>query len=183
MRDYLNEGGKALVTGKYNQYAQGADGSYWYNPFQPPECTTPGAYPCLPLLDDFQQYWLGAYDYLDGSGQDGTGAPVPLAGDAGAFAGFDATLNGAGSANNQDHTAAFLTTSSFLPPDIPAVRQRGPGRVGRRDPLALQPVHRCLAGQQPTGRRELEAADPHHRPHRGDQRLLTSRRPTRSESD
>ena len=116
MRDYLNEGGKAIVTGKYNQFAQGADGAYWYNPFNPPECTTPEAYPCLPLLNDFQQYWLGAYDYLDGSGQDpNTGQPVPLAGDAGPFAGFDATLNGGDSANNQDHSAGFLTTSSFLP--------------------------------------------------------------------
>ena len=117
VRDYLNEGGKALVTGKYNQFAQGADGVYWYNPFAPPQCTTPSAYPCLPLLNDFQQYWLGAYDYLDGTGADENGEPVPLLGDEGAFAGFEATLNGAGSADNQDHTAAFLTTSSFLPPD------------------------------------------------------------------
>ncbi len=116
VRDYLNEGGKAIVTGKYNQFAQAANGAYYYNPFNPPECTTPGEYPCLPLLDDFQQYWLGAYDYLDAAGQDpNTGESVPLAGDAGAFAGFDATLNGADSADNQDHTAGFLTTSSFLP--------------------------------------------------------------------
>ena len=115
VRDYLNEGGKALVTGKYNQFAQGADGDYWYNPFSPPQCTTPAAYPCLPLLNDFQQYWLGAYDYLDGAGTDDNGDPTPLLGDGGAFAGFEATLNGGNSANNQDHTAAFLTTSSFLP--------------------------------------------------------------------
>ena len=115
VRDYLNEGGKALVTGKYNQFAQGADGDYWYNPFSPPQCTTPAAYPCLPLLNDFQQYWLGAYDYLDGAGTDDNGDPTPLLGDGGAFAGFEATWNGGNSANNQDHTAAFLTTSSFLP--------------------------------------------------------------------
>ena len=41
VRDYLNEGGKALVTGQYNQFAQGANGVYDYNPFAPPECTTP----------------------------------------------------------------------------------------------------------------------------------------------
>ena len=34
----------------------------------------------------------------------------------GAFAGFAGTLNAPGSAGNQDHTASFLTTSSFLPP-------------------------------------------------------------------
>src|SRR4029079_18959440 len=53
----------------------------------------------------------------DGSGTDENGDPVPLLGDAGGFAGFEATLNGAQSAGNQDHTAAFLTTSSFLSPD------------------------------------------------------------------
>ena len=53
VRDYLNEGGKALVTGQYNQFAQAANGVYDYNPFAPPQCTTPDTYPCLPLFNDF----------------------------------------------------------------------------------------------------------------------------------
>ena len=77
MRDYLNEGGKALVTGQYNQFAQAANGVYDYNPFAPPECTTPDTYPCLPLFNDFQQYWLGAYNYVSdgGTGADGARSP------------------------------------------------------------------------------------------------------------
>ncbi len=75
VRDYLNEGGKLLAAGKYNQFAQAANGAYFYNPFQPPECTTPGAYPCLPLLNDFQQYWLGAYVNISDGGTDADGEP------------------------------------------------------------------------------------------------------------
>ena len=116
VRDYLNEGGKLLVGGKYALYAQAANGSYYYAPDAPPECPAPGG-ACLPILNDFQQYYLGALSYVSdgGTGEDGT--PYPLGGDAGAFAGFAGALNAPGSAGNQDHTASFLTTSSFLPPD------------------------------------------------------------------
>ncbi|MDM4718312.1 M14 family zinc carboxypeptidase [Micromonospora sp. WMMA1363] len=116
VRDYLNEGGKLLLSGKYALFAQAANGSYGYQPNGPAECTDPDDDTCLPLLNDFQQYWLGAYTYVSdgGSGADG---PYPVAGEDGPFAGFAGTLNAPGSAANQDHTASFLTTSSFLPPD------------------------------------------------------------------
>jgi len=122
VRDYLNEGGKLLYTGKYAGLASGADGAYFYHPDEEQQggCTVQ-AYPCLPLVNDFQQYWLGAYTYVDDGGTSATGAPFPLAGASGPsshpgpFRGFAATLNGGTSADNQDHTAAFLSTSSFLP--------------------------------------------------------------------
>jgi hypothetical protein len=116
VRDYLNEGGKLLVSGKYAEFAPAANGAYTYNPFAPPECTTPGAYPCLPLLNDFMQYYLGAYTYVDNGGMDPGGVPFPLKGTAGQFNGFTGVLNAPGSAGNQNHTASFLSTSSFLPP-------------------------------------------------------------------
>lgn len=116
VRDYLNEGGKVLVAGKYNRYAEAADGVYYYNPFDG-ECTTYGRYPCLPLFNDFMQYWLGAFSYVSDGGTDPNGNPYPVAGTAGAFDGFEGLLNVKGSAQNQDHTASFLTTSSFLPPE------------------------------------------------------------------
>ena len=55
VRDYLNEGGKVLVSGKYAQVAQSVTGGYFYNPNGPAaaECTTPGSDPCLPVLNDF----------------------------------------------------------------------------------------------------------------------------------
>jgi hypothetical protein len=117
VRSYLNEGGKLLYTGKYAGLASGADGQYYYEPDVPaqPECSVRTQPPCLPLLNDFLQYYLGAYSYVDGGGSDNDGAPFPVKGAAGAFNGFSSTLNGGDSANNQNHTASFLTTSSFLP--------------------------------------------------------------------
>jgi Zinc carboxypeptidase/Immune inhibitor A peptidase M6 len=117
VRDYLNEGGKLLVGGKNALFAQGANGAFFYNPFAPPECPDDDAplYPCLPILNDFQQYYLGAHTYVSDGGT-GEAGPFPLNGTDGAFAGFAGTLNAPGSAGNQNHTASFLTTSSFLPP-------------------------------------------------------------------
>ncbi|MGN9777412.1 M14 family zinc carboxypeptidase [Micromonospora sp. H33] len=116
VRDYLNEGGKLLLSGKYALFAQAANGAYAYQPNGPAECTDPDGATCLPLLNDFQQYWLGAYTYVSdgGTGADG---PYAVTGEDGAFAGYAGTLNAPGSAANQDHTASFLTTSSFLPRD------------------------------------------------------------------
>ncbi|GGM04741.1 M14 family metallopeptidase [Micromonospora yangpuensis] len=117
VRDYLNEGGKLLLSGKYALYAQSANGPYGYQPTPPAECTDPADASCLPLLNDFQQYYLGAYNYVSDGGTSPDGDPYPVSGSAGPFAGFSGTLNAPGSAANQDHTASFLTTSSFLPPD------------------------------------------------------------------
>ncbi|MET8525001.1 M14 family zinc carboxypeptidase [Micromonospora sp. NPDC005172] len=116
VRDYLNEGGKLLVSGQYALYAQGANGAYVYRPDAPPECTDGDDPACLPLLNDFQQYWLGAHTYVSdgGTGDDG---PYPIQGVDGAYTGLSGTLNAPGSAGNQTHTASFLTTSSFLPVD------------------------------------------------------------------
>ncbi|HST83028.1 MAG TPA: M14 family zinc carboxypeptidase [Kineosporiaceae bacterium] len=117
VRSYLNEGGKLLYTGKYAGLASSADGQYYYEPDVPtqPECTVRTQPPCLPLFNDFLQYYLGAFSYVDGGGSDADGAPYPVKGSAGAFTGFTSTLNGGDSADNQDHTGSFLTTSSFLP--------------------------------------------------------------------
>ncbi|MBQ1024151.1 M14 family metallopeptidase [Micromonospora sp. C95] len=132
VRDYLNEGGKLLVSGKYALYAQAANGSYGYLPDAPPECTDANDPTCLPLLNDFQQYWLGAYNYVSDGGTSPDGQPYPVVGDAGRFAGFTGTLNADGSAGNQDHTASFLTTSSFLPPtQFPQFASSAPVGWGR----------------------------------------------------
>ncbi|MFF4878507.1 M14 family zinc carboxypeptidase [Micromonospora sp. NPDC000668] len=117
VRDYLNEGGKLLVSGKYALFAQGANGSYVYHPDAPAECTDAEDATCLPLLNDFQQYWLGAFTYVSDGGTSPEGEPYPVAGDGPGFTGFSGQLNAPGSAGNQDHTASFLTTSTFLPPD------------------------------------------------------------------
>ncbi|UQU67024.1 immune inhibitor A [Couchioplanes caeruleus] len=109
VRDYLNEGGKLLLGGKYAGFAQGANGAYRYLPDGPGECTDPENPACLQLFNDFQQYWLGAYSYVDGGGAGADGKPYPLVGTAGKFEGYTGTVA-------ESHTAAFLATSSFLPP-------------------------------------------------------------------
>lgn len=115
VRDYLNEGGKLLVGGQYALYAQSSNG-YVYNPGAPPECTDPDDPVCLPLLNDFQQYYLGAYTYVDDGGTNPDGEQYPLAGRSGRLAGWTGELDAAGSAGNQGHSASFLPTASFLPP-------------------------------------------------------------------
>jgi hypothetical protein len=110
VRDYLNEGGKLLLSGKYAGFAQAANGAYVYQPDGPGECLAATDPTCLPLSNDFQQYWLGAYSYVDDGGTSAAGTPLPLVGTEGAFAGFTGTPAG-------DHTASFLSTSSFLPKD------------------------------------------------------------------
>ena len=110
VRDYLNEGGKLLLGGKYAGFAQAANGAYVYQPEGPGECLDADDPTCLPLGNDFQQYWLGAYSYVDGGGTGADGTPLKLIGTEGAFTGYTGTPTG-------DHTASFLATSSFLPPD------------------------------------------------------------------
>ncbi|GAB3521211.1 M14 family metallopeptidase [Phytohabitans suffuscus] len=116
VRDYLNEGGKALVGGQNALLAQSANGAYFYNPAAPPECTDPDDLACLPLVNDFPQYWLGAHTYVSGGGTGPDGTHYPIDG-TGPLAGWSGALNAAGSAGNQAHTASFLPTSSFLPAD------------------------------------------------------------------
>ncbi len=118
-RDYLNEGGKLFATGKYALYGQNVNGAYWYEPDYPAqsECAVRTKPPCLALSNDFAQYYLGAYTFVDGGGQDASGNTLPLKGTGGAFSGFLGTLNGGDSPGNQDHTSTFVSTSPVLPAD------------------------------------------------------------------
>jgi hypothetical protein len=70
IRDYINEGGKVLVTGQ--RALQGAWSEYSYNPLgrfpAVPQCTSnTGATAtgqlenCVNVSNDFLQYWMGAY--------------------------------------------------------------------------------------------------------------------------
>ena len=76
MRDYINEGGRLLYTGKYAglpYYGQ----LYEYDPTGNDPCD-PDTFAdgCVPLQDDFHQYWLGAYFYNVSAGFDeSTGGP------------------------------------------------------------------------------------------------------------
>ena len=72
LRAYLNEGGRLLYTGRSAgwQYANAFD----YNPVStPPLCDNVDQSVddgCLLLSDDFLQYWLGAYLFIEDGGTD-----------------------------------------------------------------------------------------------------------------
>ena len=133
VRDFLNEDGSdgaksggLLYTGKNAglQYAQG----YEYNPIDDNPCSTSTISDlCVPLSDDFLQYYLGAYRYNDDAGapeddpetpEDEGEDPYQVDGIDTPYDGTSWNFNGANSADNQDHTASFLTTSGILDPDF-----------------------------------------------------------------
>ena len=168
VRDYLNEGGKLLLTRASTPRSRRRQRRTTTTRSQPPECTTPATYPCLPLLNDFLQYWLGAYVYVDDGGTDADGRAVP----AGRHrrtrsTASPATLNGRARRENQDHTAlSFLTTSSFLPPDEFPQFASALRWTGTRRARPVRPAHRragTSTAERPTS---LQAADPHRRPDR-----------------
>ena len=81
VRDYLNEGGKLLLAGKYARYAEAPTAPTGTTRSRNRrECTTPEDYPCLPLLNDFQQYWLGRLQLRRRRRHRMTTGPFPLAG-------------------------------------------------------------------------------------------------------
>jgi hypothetical protein len=124
-RDFMNEGGKLLVTGK--TALEGAWEQFLYNPLGPtppkplcPQNTSIGQgalandppgqnFNCVAVSNDFQQYWLGAYLPISID----PASPLletPVLGSA-SFG-----LNGPDSADNQDNLYSLLTTSSILDP-------------------------------------------------------------------
>jgi hypothetical protein len=124
MRDYINEGGKILATGKNHGFQEFFPLAYGENGDPTSVCTSGN---CLVMTDDVYQYWFGAYTHtrrgglgLDGNALDLTGVDTP-------YAGFDWTLDGGDSANNQGSsdgtnttgtaTSAYALTSDELPVD------------------------------------------------------------------
>ena len=123
VRDYMNEDGSdgsregdVLYTGKYAGYQYAF--AYEFNPRHNQPCninsTGDG---CVPLSDDFLQYYLGAYRYNDDAGTAPDGSIYPVDGIDTPYQGLSWTFNGGSSADNQDHSASFLSTSGILDPD------------------------------------------------------------------
>jgi hypothetical protein len=113
VRDYLNDGGHLLYTGKYAGY-QFAFG-YEYDPVSGAACDPDSdADGCVALPDDFLQYYLGAYLYNDDAGTNAKGHLYDVVGTDTPFEGLAWGFGGP-SANNQDHSASFIATSGILP--------------------------------------------------------------------
>jgi hypothetical protein len=113
MRQYIEEGGRVLFTGKYAglQYAQGYEFDLEHGGACDPNTAADG---CQALSDDFLQYYLGAYLYNDDAGTKANGSLYDVMGVANPFEGLSWSFGG-NSANNQDHSASFIATSGILP--------------------------------------------------------------------
>jgi hypothetical protein len=126
VRDYLNEGGKLLFSGK-NAGRQFSEGWEFRNTgFPEPDEAAGGRWcaagedestdGCILHSDDFLQYYLGAYIYVSGGNStDESGNPYPIRGVGAPFAPSSFRF-GPDGADNQDHTATFAVTSSILDP-------------------------------------------------------------------
>ncbi len=129
VRDHINEGGKLFVTGAHALQQSAAAPLYEFRNFgfaEPDEAADgrwcSGGEPeavdgCIAPDNDFLQYYLGAYLYVSDGGTDPDGEPWPVEGETDPFGPLTWDFNGEDSAQNQDHTAAFLVTSSILDPE------------------------------------------------------------------
>jgi hypothetical protein len=126
-RAYMNEGGKVMYTGDWAgaQYTGAGVGTQLYDPQGEIACNPlpAGIDPrrCLRLrgsgdsTNDVLQYWFGGYLQIAGDGHDENGDVYDVAGVDDPFAGASWAMNGPGSANNQDATSSFISTSGILP--------------------------------------------------------------------
>ena len=127
-RAFMNEGGKVLYTGNWagEQYT-GNVGTQFYDPQGTIACNPLPAgidsRRCLALrgsgdgVNDVLQYWFGGYLAIAGDGLDDNGDAHGVAGIDDPFAGTAFALNGPGSADNQNETSSFISTSGILPVD------------------------------------------------------------------
>ena len=120
MRDYINEGGKVLATGKNHGFEEFFPLNYGENGAPEQVCTDV----CLVLSDDVYQYWFGAFTRSRRGGLASDGSALDVAGTADPFTGYNFGLDGGTSADNQGApgavstgTASWVLTSSLLPPD------------------------------------------------------------------
>ena len=156
-RAYVNEGGRVLYTGKNGgkQYSGAPPvGTQWYDPkdeiacrpVQPPDVVDPRR--CLPLrgsvfggdfVNDTLQYWFGGFVQVSDDGHDDeTGGLFDVHGVGAPFEGLTWGFNGPASADNQETSSSFVSTSGILPPDRfpqfdswPSTRWDKPGRAVR----------------------------------------------------
>jgi hypothetical protein len=134
VRAYLNDGGKLLYTGQHAAYGQLT--AFSFNPAgQPPYCAPGGTVTnCVPLSNDFLQYYLGAYLHIDAVNDKETASASRLR-----FGDLPFALNGADSADNQEHVYSMVTTSSILPPaQFPLFRSEPVAAFDR--PAAFDPI-------------------------------------------
>jgi murein tripeptide amidase MpaA len=125
-RAFMNEGGKVMYTGDWagEQYT-GNVGTQLYDPQDKIACNPlpAGVDPrrCLRLrgsgdgVNDVLQYWFGGYLAILGDGLDEDDNVYGVAGIDDPFVDTAWSMNGGDSADNQDETSSFISTSGILP--------------------------------------------------------------------
>jgi zinc carboxypeptidase len=123
VREFLNEGGRALYTGKHAGTAHTAGNPQFYDPFENAACVGDVAPRCRPVygsgdgVNDVLEYWLGAALVNIGAGTDDDGNPFSVLGVDDPFTALDWSLNGGDSGDNQNNANSFITTSGLMPAD------------------------------------------------------------------
>ena len=127
IRDYLNEGGRVLYTGKNAgaQYMRNVTTQLYDPTAEKAQCTTLAAPQprCKKLAGsdngdgttDVLEYWFGSYLLNFGAGLNEEGDVFDVLGVAPPFAPLTFSFNGADSAQNQDNASSFISTSGILP--------------------------------------------------------------------
>ena len=133
-RDYLNDGGRLLVTGQ--NALQGGWDEFLYNPLgSPPNsyCKSNNTQPapaddippgqsdtCVKVSNDFIQYYLGGWIKIIAADTPEKVAALPFERAGGVFGSSPFGVNGANSADNQQTISTLVPTSDILKPsDFP----------------------------------------------------------------
>ena len=123
VREFLNEGGRALYTGQHAGTAHTSGNPQFYDPFENAACVGAVAPRCRPVygsgdgVNDVLEYWFGAALVNIGAGVGDDGNPFDVLGVDDPFAGLDWSLNGGDSADNQGNANSYITTSGLMPAD------------------------------------------------------------------
>ncbi len=118
VRAYLNEGGKLLYTGQnaaFGQLTRSVQPGRAASLLQGVVHLDGTVTNCVPLSNDFLQYYLGAYLHIDAADSKESASALPMRLAGGPFGDAEFTLNGGDSADNQEHVYSMVTTSSILP--------------------------------------------------------------------
>jgi hypothetical protein len=148
MRDYLNEGGKILATGKNHGFEEFFPLEYGTNGAPERTCSDPSRATCLVLSNDIYQYYFGGYIRIRRGGLAPDQSALDVVGADSPYTDVTFGLDGGTSADNQGApgatttgTASWVVTSSALPvEEFPQFESWRSAQWQSEGPAAYEPV-------------------------------------------